>query len=98
MEELVKASLDWLDKVAFPQSKFLHPNDENTIKCASRALNKHGVPVNIDEVRTYCLELNWPSEAIDKLADWYGRPTRLRLKPGVSWNVKDLRKIWEDLC
>ena len=95
MDKYVKASLDWLNEIAYPQSEFNHPNDENKVKCASRALNKLGIPVNLDEIREYCLSLNWPQDSIDRLVDWYSRPTRLRLSTGLKWEVKDLKEIWD---
>lgn len=97
MEKLLKASLDWLSEIAYPQSKFHHFNDENAIKCASRALNRLGIHVDINEVRAYCSDLGWPQEAIEKLSDWYSRPTRLRLKSGSKWKTKELKKIWDKL-
>lgn len=97
MEKLVKASIDWLNDIAFPMSGFDHPLDENKVKCASRALNKLCVSVDPDEVRRYCISLKWPEDSIDKIVDWYSRPTELRLKPGLNWKTDDLKEIWERL-
>ena len=97
MEKLLKASLDWLGEIAYPQAEFHHPNDENAVKCASRALNKFGVPININEVKAYCSDLGWPQKAIEKVVDWYSRPKRLRLKSGWEWETRDLKEIWERL-
>ena len=98
MDNFVKASLDWLNSIAYPNSGFDHPNDENKVKCASRALNKLGIPVNLDEVRDYCQSLNWPSDSIARVVDWYSRPTRLRLTCGLKWETEDLKEIWERKC
>ena len=54
--------------------------------------------VNLDEVRDYCQSLNWPSDSIARVVDWYCRPTRLRLTCGLKWETEDLKEIWERKC
>ena len=46
MDKMLKASLDWINVIAFPKSGFVHPNDENKVKCAARALDKMGIPMS----------------------------------------------------
>jgi hypothetical protein len=60
--------------------EFDHPNDENKVKCAARALDKMGIAINKQEVIDYCNELGMPQESIEKIVDWYCRPKNLRLK------------------
>lgn len=94
MDKMLKASLDWINRIAFPNAGFDHPNDENKVKCAARALNKMGVAVNNQEIIDYCNYLGMPQESIDKIVDWYGRPKNLRLKDAMKFSPKDLKEIW----
>ena len=94
MDKMLKASLDWLNAIAYPDAGFDHPNDENKVKCASRALDKMGIVIDEQEVIAYCNELRMPKESIDKIIDWYSRPKGLRLKYGMTFSVKDLKDIW----
>ncbi len=91
---MLKASLDWINRTAFPNAGFDHPNDENKVKCAARALDKMGVAVNNQEVTDYCHSLGMPQESIEKIVDWYGRPKNLRLKDAMKFSPKDLKEIW----
>ena len=94
MDKMLKASLDWINSIAYPNSEFDHPNDENKVKCAARALDKMGIAINKQEVIDYCKELRMPQESIDKIVDWYSRPKGLRLKYGMFFSTKDLKEIW----
>ena len=94
MDKMLKASLDWINSIAFPNAGFSHPNDENKVKCAARALDKMGVMINNQEVIYYCHTLGMPQESIDKIVDWYGRPKNLRLKDAMKFSTKDLKDIW----
>lgn len=94
MDKMLKASLDWINSIAFPNAGFNHPNDENKVKCAARALDKMGVMINNQEVIDYCHTLGMPQESIDKIMDWYGRPKNLRLKDAMKFSTKDLKDIW----
>lgn len=94
MDRMLKASLDWINEIAYPEAGFGHPNDENKVKCAARALNKMGVAINEQEVIDYCYELGMPQDSIDKIVDWYSRPKNLRLKYGMTFSTKDLKAIW----
>lgn len=94
MDKMLKASLDWINEIAFPNSGFDHFNDENKVKCAARALDKMGIVIDKQEVIDYCKELGMPQESIDKIVDWYGRPKGLRLKYGMTFSTKDLKEIW----
>ena len=94
MDKMLKASLDWINAIAFPNAGFDHPNDENKVKCAARALDKMGVVINNREVIDYCRTLGMPQESIDKIVDWYSRPKGLCLKYGMEFSVKDLKDIW----
>lgn len=94
MDKMLKASLDWINAIAFPNAGFDHPNDENKVKCAARALGKMGVAINKQEVIDYCLTLGMPQESIDKIVNWYGRPKSLRLKDAMKFSTKDLKEIW----
>lgn len=96
MDQMLKASLDWINEIAYPQTEFIHNNDENKVKCASRALDKMGVTIDVDEVATYCRSLGMPQGAIDKIVDWYSRPKGLRLKCGLQFKYSDLKKIWKE--
>ena len=96
MDQMLKASLDWINEIAYPHSEFNHPNDENKVKCASRALDKMGVVIDADEVATYCRSLRMPKGAIDKIVDWYSRPKSLRLKSGLQFKYSDLKRIWKE--
>ena len=91
---MLKASLDWINSIAFPNAGFDHPNDENKVKCAARALDKMGVVINNLEVIDYCRTLGMPQEAIDKIVDWYGRPKSLRFTNAMKFSTKDLKDIW----
>lgn len=95
MDKMVRASLDWINEIAFPDAEFIHPNDENKVKCASRALQKMGVTFDKAEVNIYCNKLGMPRESIEKILDWYSRPKRLRLKNGIKFSPAELKKIWE---
>lgn len=97
MNRMLKASLDWINDIAYPDAGFLHPNDVNKVKCASRALYKMGVEVNKEEVIEYCKQLKMPKEAIDKIVDWYSRPKRLRLTNGITFKYSDLKKVWKEM-
>lgn len=97
MDKMLKASLDWINSIAFPNTGFGHPNDENKVKCAARALEKMGVAIDSQEVINYCNELEMPQESIDKIVDWYSRPKNLRLKSGMSFSAKDLKEIWSGI-
>lgn len=94
MDNILKASLDWINAIAFPNSGFVHPNDENKVKCAACALDEMGVVINNQEVIDYCRTLGMPQESVEKIVDWYGRPNSLRLKYGMIFSTKDLREIW----
>ena len=94
MDKMLKASLDWINEIAFPNAGFDHPNDENKVKCAARALDKMGISINKQEMIDYCNELGMPQESIDKIVDWSSRPKNLRLKYGMSFSTKDLKEIW----
>ncbi len=94
MDKMLKASLDWINAIAFPNAGFDHPNDENKVKCAARALYKMGVVINNQEVIDYCRILGMPQEAIDKIVDWFNRPKNLRLKNAMIFSTKDLKEIW----
>ena len=94
MDRMLKASLDWINEIAYPDAGFGHPNDENKVKCAARALNKMGVAINEQEVIDYCNELGMPKDSIDKIVDWFSRPKNLRLKYGMVFSSKDLKDIW----
>lgn len=63
MDKMLKASLDWINSIAFPNAGFSHPNDENKVKCAARALDKMGVMINNQEVIDYCHTLGMPQES-----------------------------------
>ena len=91
---MLKASLDWINSIAFPNAGFDHPNDENKVKCAARALDIMGIQIDNQEVIDYCCTLGMPQEAIDKIVDWYGRPKSLRLKDAMKFSTKDLKDIW----
>ena len=94
MDIILKASLDWINSIAFPNAGFDHPNDENKVKCAARALDKMGVVIDSQEVIDYCRELGMPQESIDKIVDWYSRPKNLRLKDAMIFSTEDLKEIW----
>jgi hypothetical protein len=94
MDKMLKVSLDWINAIAFPNAGFDHPNDENKVKCAARALGKMGVQINNHEVVEYCRTLGMPQESIDKIVDWYSRPKGLRLKDAMKFSTKDLKEIW----
>lgn len=40
---MLKASLDWINAIAFPNVDFDHPNDESKVKCTARGLDEMGV-------------------------------------------------------
>lgn len=94
MDNMLKASLDWINDIAFPHTGFIHSNDDNKVKCAARALYKMGVAIDKQEVSDYCNKLGMPQESIDKIVDWYCRPMNLRLKYGMTFSPKDLKEIW----
>lgn len=94
MEKMLKASLDWINAIAFPNAGFVNSNDENKVKCAARALNKMGIVINNQEVVDYCRKLGMPQKSIDKIVDWYSRPKNLRLKAAMKFSFKDLMEIW----
>jgi len=94
MDKMVKASLDWINCIANPHAGFIHPNDENKVKCAARALNEMGVLINVTDIISYCYQLGMPQRSIDKIVDWYSRPERLRLKNGMVFTPEDLKEIW----
>ena len=94
MDKMLKASLDWINSIAFPNAGFDHPNDENKVKCAARALDEMGVVINNQEVIEYCHSLGMPQESIDKIVDWFGRPRNLRLKDAMKFSTNDLKEIW----
>lgn len=94
MDKMLKASLDWINANAFPDAGFVHPNDENKVKCAALALKDLGVAIDKQEVISYCNELGMPQDSIDKIVDWYGRSNGLRLKYGMRFSTKDLKEIW----
>mgnify|MGYP006916043038 CR=1 FL=1 len=94
MDKVLKASLDWINSIAFPNSAFGHPNDENKVKCAARALDQMGIHIDNQEVIDYCRSLGMPQESIGKIIDWYGRPKRLRLKNAMTFSTKELKDIW----
>lgn len=99
MNDFVKASLDWINSAAYPQSEFDHPNDENKVKCASRALSEMGIDINEQEkqeIIEYCQRLRMPSASIKKIVDWYTRPKNIRLKNGIKFSTKDLKEIWKN--
>lgn len=96
MDKMLKASLDWINEIAYPQSEFDHPNDENKVKCASRALGKMGIEINKEEIEAYCHELGMPSASITKIVDWYSRPKGLRLKEGLQFKYSDLKRMWKE--
>ncbi len=50
MDKMLKASLDWINSIAFPNAGFDHPNYENKVKCAARALEEMGIAINKQEV------------------------------------------------
>lgn len=91
---MLKASLDWINRIANPRTGFIHPNDENKVKCAARALDKMAVPMDKQEVITYCIDLGMPQKSIDKLVDWYCRPQNLRLKNAMLFSPESLKEIW----
>jgi hypothetical protein len=95
---MIKASLDWINSVAYPQEGFDNFNDENKVKCASRALSEMGIDIKEQEkqeIIDYCQRLRMPMASIKKLIDWYTRPKKLRLKNGMKLSTKDLKEIWE---
>lgn len=94
MDKMLKASLDWINVIAFPKAGFIHPNDENKVKCAARALGEMGIPVDEQEVAAYCIELGMPQKSIDKLIGWYCKPKNLRLKYAMKISTKELKDIW----
>ena len=94
MNNIVKASLDWINAVAYPQEGFDDFDDENKVKCAARALSEMGIEINEKEVIDYCRRLGMPKVSIDKIADWYSRPKNLRLKNGKKFSTKDLLESW----
>lgn len=99
MNTIIKASLDWINAVAHPQSEFEHPFDENRVKCASRALSKMKIEINeqvIQEIVNYCQELGMPPKSIRKITDWYSRPKNLRLKFGMKLSTRDLKTVWKN--
>lgn len=91
---MLKASLEWINAIAFPNAGFVHPNDENKVKCAARALDKMGITIHNHKVIDYCRTLGMPQESIDKIVDWYGRPKSLRLKDAMKFSTKDLKDLW----
>ncbi len=97
MDKMVKASLDWINEIAYPDAGFIHPNDENKVKCASRALFSLGVTIDILEIKDYCIELGFPRESIQRLADWYSRPKGLRLKNGITFTNEELIDCWRQM-
>lgn len=97
MNKLVKASLNWINSAAYPQEEFDNSNDENRVKCASRALSEMKIEINENEIVDYCRELGMPMVSIKKIADWYTRPKNLRLKNGgIKFSTKDLEEIWKN--
>ena len=94
MDKMLKAALDWINAIAYPNAGFVHPNDENKVKCASRALDSMNVTVDKNEVKDYCMKLGMPQESIDKIVDWFSRPKGINLKNGMSFSNKSLIKIW----
>jgi hypothetical protein len=94
MDKMLKASLDWINRIANPHAGFIHPNDENKVKCASRALNEMGVLINVPDIISYCYQLGMPQKSIDKIVDWYSRPGSLKLKSGIVFESQNLKKIW----
>lgn len=97
MDNILKAAIDWINEIAYPGEGFVHSNDENKVKCASRALNKIGVHVSEDEVIRYCEELEMPKESIEKIVKWFSSPNSLRLKSGMVFTVSELQSIWKDM-
>jgi hypothetical protein len=96
---MIKASLDWINSQAHPQDEFSHPNDENRVKCASRALSKMKIDINeqeMQEIVDYCQQLRMPRASIGKITDWYSRPKNLRLKYGMKFTTRDLKTIWKN--
>lgn len=99
MNNMIKASLDWINSIAYPQEGFDNFNDENKVKCASRALFEMGIDINEQEkqeIIEYCQRLRMPTASIKKLIDWYTRPKNLRLKNGIKLSTKDLKEIWKN--
>ena len=37
---MLKASLDWINAIAFPNARYDYPNDENKVKSVAHALGK----------------------------------------------------------
>ena len=97
MDRLLKASLDWINDVAYPDEEFVHPNDENKVKCASRALYEMGVSIDNRGIVEYCKQLKMPKESIDKIVDWYSRPKGMRLKNGIVFSSIELAEIWNEM-
>lgn len=98
MDKMLKASLDWINAIAYPNTGFVHSNDENKVKCASKALNKLCIEINKAEIYDYCIELGMPHESIEKILDWFSRPKGLRLKYGMTFSTSDLKKIWKEMA
>ena len=98
MDKMLKASLDWINDIAFPNAGFVNNNDENKVKCAARALNRMGIVINEAEVYDYCKQLGMPHDSIKKILDWYSRPKGLRLKCGMTFSYSELKKIWIDMA
>ena len=96
MNSILKASLNWINAAAYPQEGFDNSNDENRVKCASRALSEMKIEINETEVVDYCKQLKMPLTSIKKIVDWYTRPKNLRLKNGIVFSTKDLEDIWKD--
>lgn len=51
---MLKASLEWINRHVYTHFELNHPNDENKVKCALRALDKIGVTINTEEIADYC--------------------------------------------
>lgn len=94
MNKILKASLDWINANVFPDAGFVHPNDENKVKCAALAFKELSIAIDKQEVIAYCNDLGMPQESIDKIVDWYGRSNGLHLKYGMRYSSKDLKEIW----
>ena len=96
MHPLVEVALNNLSVTCFRSA--VHPQDEDRIKVTLKALKKHQVELDLDEVERWLVSENWDARSIQRTIKWArtimeGGTVQLKNKAAASSE----KEIWTHL-
>lgn len=100
MNPILRKAIEVLSLVVNASTGLTHPLDESRAKELFKALHKHGIPLNPDDVYSVAVENSWAERHAKKLSELAGRigsGGRVQVKHPRGWGEPTVKRIIAEL-